>query len=96
MVKSTVDQENKTIRNSYHFYNQITKYINPKWERLKRQKDKLSIVAEDFITLLLEIDLEGKINRNMKNLDDKTNKFINLWDNLEFSIQQQSTYSLWA
>lgn len=52
------------------------------------------MVAEDFITLLLEIDLEGKINRNMKNLDDKTNKFINLWDNLEFSIQQQSTYSL--
>lgn len=94
MVKSTVDQENKTIRNSYHFYNKITKYINSKRERLKRQKDKLSIVAEDFITLLLEIDLEGKINRNMKNLDDKTNKFINLWDNLEFSIQQQSTYSL--
>lgn len=63
MVKSTVDHGNKTIRNSYHFYNKITKYIKPKWERLKREKDKLPIVAADFIILLSEIDRPRRQNK---------------------------------
>lgn len=62
-MKSTADQENKIIRNSYHLYNKITKYIKPKWERLKREKDKLPIAAEDFITLLSEINRSRRQNK---------------------------------
>lgn len=62
-MKSTADQENKTIRNSYHLYNKITKYIKPKWERLKREKDKLPIVAADFVTLLSEINRSRRQNK---------------------------------
>lgn len=40
LAKSAIEQDHKIIINSYHYNNKITKYIKPKWEKLKREINK--------------------------------------------------------